>query len=89
MSDANPQKPHQCTSSKSGGLVRSRGSNIRQMRTTGKLKLNENGIQSGRWTKEEHAAFLGAMQQHGRNWSKIADSVRTRTSAQVMQLINA
>jgi hypothetical protein len=59
------------------------------MRTTGKLNLNENGIQSGRWTKEEHAAFLGAMQQHGRNWSKISESVRTRTSAQVMQLINS
>ena len=56
---------------------------IRKMKTTGKLNLNKQGLQTGRWTKQEHDDFLSALQEHGRNWTKIAECVKTRTSAQV------
>jgi len=37
----------------------------------------------GRWTPEEHEAFLQGLQQHGREWKKVAQNIPTRTSSQI------
>jgi SHAQKYF class myb-like DNA-binding protein len=37
---------------------------------------------TGRWTKEEHEAFLAALQQYGKEWKKVAAKVKTRTVVQ-------
>lgn len=39
--------------------------------------------QSGRWTKEEHMAFLAGLKLYGREWKKVAQKIKTRTSAQI------
>ena len=38
---------------------------------------------SGRWTRAEHRKFLEGLKVHGRNWKKISEIIRTRTSTQV------
>lgn len=38
---------------------------------------------SGRWTREEHEAFLEGLKEFGREWKKVAKRIRTRTSAQI------
>jgi SHAQKYF class myb-like DNA-binding protein len=38
--------------------------------------------QTGRWTKEEHEAFLSALQLYGKEWKKVAAKVKTRTVVQ-------
>lgn len=35
------------------------------------------------WTDVEHKAFTSAVKQHGRNWRKVAESVRTKTTVQI------
>ncbi|EED91140.1 MYB DNA binding protein/ transcription factor-like protein, partial [Thalassiosira pseudonana CCMP1335] len=35
-----------------------------------------------RWTKEEHEAFLSALQVYGKEWKKVAARVKTRTVVQ-------
>lgn len=37
---------------------------------------------TGRWTKEEHEAFLAALQKYGKEWKKVAAKVKTRTVVQ-------
>jgi len=37
---------------------------------------------TGRWTKEEHEAFLSALQMYGKEWKKVAARVKTRTVVQ-------
>lgn len=37
---------------------------------------------TGRWTKEEHEAFLSALQTFGKEWKKVAARVKTRTVVQ-------
>jgi len=61
----------------------SRTSNI--MKTTGKPKKTgkTTGPSHGRWTKEEHEAFLEGLKKHGREWKKVAEMIKTRTSAQI------
>eukprot|EP00526_Cylindrotheca_closterium_P002104 CAMPEP_0113658460 /NCGR_PEP_ID=MMETSP0017_2-20120614/31730_1 /TAXON_ID=2856 /ORGANISM="Cylindrotheca closterium" /LENGTH=1113 /DNA_ID=CAMNT_0000572733 /DNA_START=65 /DNA_END=3407 /DNA_ORIENTATION=- /assembly_acc=CAM_ASM_000147 len=58
---------------------------------TGRLKLDPNTPgrvvesgqeQTGRWTKEEHEAFLSALQMYGKEWKKVAAKVKTRTVVQ-------
>jgi len=41
---------------------------------------SENG---GRWSKEEHQLFLQGMMIHGREWKKVQEMIKTRTSAQI------
>lgn len=38
--------------------------------------------QTGRWTREEHSAFLSALKRHGKEWKKVAAKVKTRTVVQ-------
>lgn len=38
--------------------------------------------QTGRWTKQEHEAFLSALQMYGKEWKKVAAKVKTRTVVQ-------
>ncbi len=38
---------------------------------------------SGRWTNEEHEAFLHGLKIYGREWKKVAQNIPTRTSAQI------
>lgn len=38
--------------------------------------------QTGRWTKEEHEAFLVALKLYGKEWKKVAAKVKTRTVVQ-------
>lgn len=37
---------------------------------------------TGRWTKEEHDAFLSALEMYGKEWKKVAAKVKTRTVVQ-------
>ena len=39
-------------------------------------------INTGRWTIEEHARFLEALDMFGKNWKKVEDYIGTRTSVQ-------
>lgn len=49
----------------------------------GRQKIVESGREhTGRWTKEEHEAFLAALQQYGKEWKKVAAKVKTRTVVQ-------
>lgn len=38
--------------------------------------------QTGRWTKEEHEAFLDALSKYGKEWKRVAAKVKTRTVVQ-------
>ena len=38
--------------------------------------------QTGRWTKEEHEAFLQGLKLYGKEWKKVAAKVKTRTVVQ-------
>lgn len=41
------------------------------------------GQTAGRWTHEEHQAFLRGLKIYGREWKKVAEAIPTRTSAQI------
>lgn len=41
------------------------------------------GQTAGRWTNQEHYAFLDGLKEFGREWKKVATSIPTRTSAQI------
>ena len=38
---------------------------------------------TGRWTQQEHEAFLEGLKTHGRQWKKVAKCIPTRTSLQI------
>ena len=38
---------------------------------------------TGRWTPQEHEAFLEGLKTYGREWKKVAKRIPTRTSAQI------
>jgi SHAQKYF class myb-like DNA-binding protein len=48
-----------------------------------KKRLTKEGQTNGRWTHEEHQAFLEGLKVFGREWKKVADRIPTRTSAQI------
>lgn len=51
--------------------------------TVGGIRVVETGQEhTGRWTREEHEAFLSALQQYGKEWKKVAAKVKTRTVVQ-------
>jgi SHAQKYF class myb-like DNA-binding protein len=45
------------------------------------MKQNQS-IRQGRWTKEEHYRFLEALKLYGKEWKKVQEHVKTRTSTQ-------
>lgn len=40
-------------------------------------------MNKGRWTREEHEAFLRGLRIYGRNWDAVATAVPTRTVLQI------
>jgi len=38
---------------------------------------------TGRWTREEHLAFVRGLELHGKGWKKIASLIKTRTVVQI------
>jgi len=49
-----------------------------------KILNHSKGISTaGRWTAEEHQAFLEGLKIHGREWKKVAQGIPTRNSAQI------
>ena len=47
------------------------------------MGVEVSGARTGRWNEQEHAVFLQGLQKHGRNWTKIAVMIDTRTVVQV------
>ena len=43
---------------------------------------NDGKVTSGRWTAEEHNVFLKGLRQHGKEWKKISEMIKTRTVVQ-------
>ena len=41
------------------------------------------GQKEGRWTAQEHQAFLEGLEQYGREWKKVAEKIPTRSSTQI------
>lgn len=41
------------------------------------------GQRDGRWTSQEHQAFLDGLELYGREWKKVAENIPTRSSAQI------
>lgn len=37
----------------------------------------------GRWSSDEHSRFIEALRVYGKDWQKIEDAVKTRSSAQI------
>mmetsp|Transcript_25928 Transcript_25928/g.34724 ORF Transcript_25928/g.34724 Transcript_25928/m.34724 type:complete len:135 (-) Transcript_25928:2736-3140(-) len=37
----------------------------------------------GRWTHEEHQAFLDSLRMYGKDWYRVEEAIGTRTSAQI------
>lgn len=59
-----------------------------QVKSSKKVKRKRNpqrksGQTAGRWTNEEHRAFLDGLKEFGREWKKVATRIPTRTSAQI------
>jgi SHAQKYF class myb-like DNA-binding protein len=48
-----------------------------------KRKKQDPSSCAGRWTPEEHKAFLVGLAVYGREWNRVAKDIPTRTSAQV------
>ena len=46
-------------------------------------KQASSGSVAGRWTREEHAAFLEGLSLYGRNWKQVQTKIPTRTSSQI------
>ena len=46
-------------------------------------KTSSSFTSTGRWTREEHEAFLAGLKIYGREWKKVAQRIPTRTSAQI------
>ena len=51
--------------------------------SNGSSTSQKKGQSSGRWTREEHQAFLEGLTECGREWKKVALRIPTRTSAQI------
>lgn len=48
-----------------------------------KTSKTPSSVSFGRWTREEHNAFLLGLKEYGREWKKVADMIPSRNSAQV------
>ena len=50
--------------------------------TTLEMCVKDRATGSGRWTEEEHTAFIVAFKIFGKKWKRIAEKVGTRTASQ-------
>lgn len=48
-----------------------------------KRKKQDPNCSAGRWTPDEHKAFLAGLAVYGREWNRVARDIPTRSSAQV------
>ena len=74
-----PEPETMFSSSNSVGSVRSNVSDSASLDDS----TNKKTATAGRWTREEHEAFLEGLKIHGREWKKVAQEIPTRTSAQI------
>ena len=75
-----PPRPKQ----KAPGRPRGVGSHGRTtLPERNRLKAQQPGARSGRWTEEEHAEFLRLHAIHGRKWTLIAEEMPFRTEPQI------
>jgi len=44
--------------------------------------VDENGVNTGRWTSAEHKRLLDALAKFGNDWKKVCDYVKTRSACQ-------
>ena len=49
----------------------------------GDVGSNKDKESTGRWTREEHLAFIKGLELHGKGWKKIASLIKTRTVVQI------
>ena len=76
-----PQRPNGENSPKKSPVVNSAEAKEKSRRK--RTILLKPGQTAGRWTPEEHQAFLEGLKIYGREWKKVADQIPTRTSAQI------
>ena len=54
-----------------------------KLNTTSKDSESNNGkFQSGKWTEEEHEKFIEGILLYGKEWKKVQEIIKTRSSAQ-------
>ena len=76
-------KPTTPTASSSPQTAKPKTTSTTTPASSGSGKVVESGHEhTGRWTKEEHEAFLSALQLYGKEWKKVAARVKTRTVVQ-------
>jgi SHAQKYF class myb-like DNA-binding protein len=69
--------------SKSKGRGQTSKQKAQPISTPEAIKLDElSQIRNGRWKKDEHFRFLKALKIHGKEWRRVQDYVKTRTSTQ-------
>jgi len=51
--------------------------------TSSNIHLMRKSPSAGRWSRDEHEAFLDGLKIFGREWKKVATKIPTRTSAQI------
>lgn len=74
--------PHQPQARSSGSVTKhGKSSKYSSSDTPGKV-VDSGHEHTGRWTREEHEAFLSALRVYGKEWKKVAAKVKTRTVVQ-------
>uniref|UniRef100_A0A7S4I1T7 HTH myb-type domain-containing protein n=1 Tax=Odontella aurita TaxID=265563 RepID=A0A7S4I1T7_9STRA len=78
-----PLVPNETTSSQAGAPPSARASPASTSSATSSTGHAGSSQTIGRWTREEHEAFLNGLKVFGREWKKVATRIPTRTSAQI------
>ena len=52
------------------------------MQTTDNKSEDDENYQGGRWTDEEHSRFVEALEMYGKDWKKVQQCVKTRSTTQ-------
>ena len=66
-------------SSQAGGLRKGKRKYVSRAKTEEQV---ESKTKNGRWIRDEHIRFLQALKYYGKNWKKVEEHVKTRTSTQ-------
>mmetsp|Transcript_23053 Transcript_23053/g.37446 ORF Transcript_23053/g.37446 Transcript_23053/m.37446 type:complete len:626 (+) Transcript_23053:736-2613(+) len=59
------------------------GNSTKLKRKRSSSSSSKPGVSTGRWTHEEHQAFLDGLKECGREWKKVAMRIPTRTASQI------